>query len=337
MKLLKITALIVFISAVLIIGFIYLARFLPSSDRRVISEIPGGTGLKGVALKLEREGVVRNDKLFILYVLLKGYESGLKAGEYEFLPGISLSEVVDKLVRGDVLIRKFTVPEGLTVDQIGSLLEKSNVMSKEAFSEKADEGEFAKRLIGSSVSSFEGYLFPETYSYTKGIAPEELIRNMVSEFRRVYASLKPKGGKVLNLTEHEIVTLASIVEKETGAGFERPLISAVFHNRLKRGMRLDSDPTVIYGLGSSFDGNLRKRDLMSDNAYNTYKITELPPGPIANPGRDSIHAVLNPANVDYLYFVSKGDGTHQFSINYRDHRRAVIKYQMRRRASGKRE
>jgi conserved hypothetical protein, YceG family len=153
---------------------------------------------------------------------------------------------------------------------------------------------------------------------------------MVSRFDKVYESLKSEADGKLSLTDHEIITLASIVEKETGDASERSLISAVFHNRLRRGMRLDSDPTVIYGLGEDFDGNLTKSDLRTETGYNTYKIAGLPPGPIANPGKASIRATMNPAEVDYLYFVSRGDGTHVFSSNYRDHQRAVIRYQKRR-------
>ena len=153
---------------------------------------------------------------------------------------------------------------------------------------------------------------------------------MVYRFQEVYKSLESQAQNKPNLSDHEIITLASIVEKETGDASERPLISAVFHNRLKHRMRLDSDPTVIYGLGDGFDGNLTKKDLQTENSYNTYRIVGLPPGPIANPGKESIQATMNPSQVNYLYFVSKGDGTHEFSANYRDHQRAVNKYQKRR-------
>lgn len=329
-KLIKITALLLIILAAFLGIFAYLVYFIPSSDKKVVTEIPKGSGLREIALRLQKEGVIRNDELFIFYVFIKDYEGRLKAGEYEFRPGYSLSQVVEKLVRGDVIVRQFTVPEGLTVGEIGTLLQEKGVMSRETFLRKAYDGEFAKELLGSSFASFEGYLFPDTYSYTKGITPEGLIRTMVSRFQEVYKSLKSQARNKPNLNDHEIITLASIVEKETGDASERPLISAVFHNRLKHGMRLDSDPTVIYGLGDSFNGNLTREHLQAENSYNTYRIVGLPPGPIANPGKESIQATMNPAQVDYLYFVSKGDGTHVFSTNYRDHQRAVTKYQKRR-------
>jgi UPF0755 protein len=184
------------------------------------------------------------------------------------------------------------------------------------------------------MSSFEGYLFPDTYSYTKGIISEEFIRVMVSRFKKVYGSLKTQYREV-NLTDREVVTLASIIEKETGSAYERPLISAVFHNRLRLAMRLESDSTVIYGLGGDFDGDLTKENLRTEATYNTYRSMGLPPGPISNPGKDSLESALNPAKVNYLYFVSKGDGTHYFSSDYRDHREAVFKYQKQSGATEK--
>jgi len=313
-------------------GYVYFAYTIPSLERREVVEIPRGLSVREVALRLEQSGVIKSKELFILYVLLKGDQNKIKAGEYEFQPGDSMARVVEKLIKGDVIVRKITIPEGLTIDQIGGLLEVNGVMSKEEFLKKAKSAEFARKLLGDSISSLEGYLFPDTYSYTKGITPEELIEIMVSRFKEVYQSLKKQSAKV-ELTDHEIVTLASIIEKETGNASERPLISAVFRNRLRLGMRLESDPTVIYGLGGYFDGNLGKEDLRNEiSGYNTYRAVGLPPGPIGNPGKDSLESALNPAKVDYLYFVSKGDGTHHFSSNYRDHLDAVIRYQRQGRS-----
>jgi UPF0755 protein len=309
-----------------LVGFIYFTYFLSSPNKNVIVEIPKGLGLKGIALKLEESGVIKNDKVFVLYVMIKGAQNKLKAGEYEFKPGDSMARVVEKLEKGDVIVRRITIQEGLTVNEIGELLEKNGIMSKEEFLKKALSREFARELLGGSISSFEGYLFPDTYYYAKGITSEEFIRMMVSRFKKVYESLKTESVGV-NLTDQEIVILASIIEKETGNASERPLISAVFHNRLRLGMKLESDPTVIYGLGSDFNGNLTKDDLRTETSYNTYKTLGLPPAPIANPGKDSLQAALNPARVNYLYFVSKGDGSHHFSSNYRDHQEAVARYQ----------
>lgn len=327
----KIAIIIGIISMTFVIGFICFIYSAPSTTQRtqkVILEIPKHSGLKDIALKLESEGVIKSHNLFILSVLLRGDKGKLKAGEYEFGLRDSLNRIVEKLVNGDVVVHQITIPEGFTINEIAELLERDDVMSKEAFLEKARSSEFAKEFLGDfSLPSFEGYLFPDSYSYKKGITPEELIRMMVARFKEVYMPLRAKSGE-LDLTDREIVTLASIIEKETGNGHERPLVSAVFHNRLKLGMRLESDPTVIYGM-DGFDGDLRKKDLQTETAYNTYVIFGLPPGPISNPGRESLEAALNPMQVNYLYFVSKGDGTHEFSSNYRDHQRAVTEYQRR--------
>ncbi len=324
---LKIIVIVIVLTA-FVIGFIYLNFYAgPSSGKgeKVLVEIPKGLGLKDIALKLEEERVITSDKLFILISFIKGASGKLKAGEYEFQIGDPIDRIIDKLINGDVVVRRITIPEGFTTNDIAELLERNNIMNSESFVEKANSTEFTKELFGVSLPSFEGYLFPDTYLYKKGISPEGLIRMMVSRFKEVYEPLKANSGE-LNLKDHEVVILASIIEKETGNTSERRLISAVFHNRLRLGMRLESDPTVIYGMGD-FNGNLTKNDLKIENKYNTYTIIGLPPGPISNPGKDSLIAALNPANVNYLYFVSKGDGSHEFSSNYLDHQRGVTKYQ----------
>jgi UPF0755 protein len=322
-------AVIFFLIIIIVLSalFFYSTYFLPSLEKNVVVDIPRGIGLSQIALHLEESGVIKNEKLFVLFVFLKGAQNRLKAGEYEFRSGDSMNQIIEKLIKGDVVVRKITIPEGLTMDQIAELLDANGVMSGDDFMEKAKSIVFARGILGDSVASFEGYLFPDTYSYTKGITPEELIMMMTSRFKRVYESLG-SGPLEQRLTEHEIVTLASIIEKETGDDSERPLISAVFYNRLRLGMRLESDPTVIYGLGRDFDGNLRKEHLTNEaSSYNTYRTAGLPPGPIANPGKESLWAALHPARVNYVYFVSKGDGTHYFSSDYRDHREAVLRYQ----------
>ena len=324
-KVLTIIAVVVLTAGFLSIVF-YFTYLAPSSERRTIVEIPKGEGTRGIGHRLQGFGVIKSDELFIFYVIVKRAQNRLKAGEYEFQTGDSMARVIEKLITGDVIVRKITIPEGLTADQIGQLLDSHGVISKDEFLKKAKGLELRRELLGESISSFEGYLFPDTYSYTKGISSEELIRIMVSRFKKVYGSLKTQFRDV-DLTDHEAVTLASIIEKETGSPAERPLISAVFHNRLRLGMRMESDPTVIYGLGADFDGNLTKDNLRTQATYNTYRSMGLPPGPIANPGKESLESALNPAKVNYLYFVSKGDGTHHFSSDYRDHREAVFKYQ----------
>jgi len=328
-KLFYITAFIIIVLILLGVSYLTVSHYIhkvPFVHEDMIVEIPKGAGLTNISSKLEQSGVIKNNKLFILYVMSKGWQNDLKAGEYEFNKGSTLSEVVSKIVRGDVLLYRVTIPEGLTVKEIAGLLGKKGVVDEQEFILETQNKELLTELLGNGAISFEGYLFPETYTYSRSPSPQELIRLMVGRFKAVYEPLSDMGDKV-NLTDREILTLASIVEKETGAAFERPMISAVFHNRLRIGMKLDSDPTVIYGMGERYDGNLRRRDLREATEYNTYVIKGLPPGPIANPGKDSIMAALNPADVKYLYFVSRRDGTHHFSPNYREHQRAVYKYQ----------
>jgi UPF0755 protein len=314
--------------------FVYFNYFVPSNTKKVIFEISRGMGLREIATKLEEFGVVKSDKIFILFVMLKGKQNRLQAGEYEFSPGEPMSDVIEKIVRGDVLVRKITIPEGLNINEIADLLEAKGVISRKEFVEKATRSDLAKELIGKPLSSFEGYLFPETYHYKKGVTAEELINMMTSRFKIIWNSLKIRRDEI-NLSDQEIVTLASIIERETGDPSERNMISEVFHNRLKLGMRLESDPTVIYALGNSFDGNLTREKLKTTSNYNTYIIPGLPPGPIANPGKASLEAALNPTDFNYLYFVSKGEGRHEFSTSYRDHFKAVNKYQKRSGTIGK--
>lgn len=338
MKFLKNRLVIISLTLILLlmpsVCLVYFNYFIPSNTKKVIIEIPQGMGLREIAAKLEEFGVVKSDKIFILAVITKGKQSRLQAGEYEFGPGESMSNVIKKIVRGDVIVRKITIPEGLNIYEIADLLDAKGVISGEEFIEKATSADLATELVGKPLTSVEGYLFPETYYYKKRVTAEELIKMMTSRFKRVWNSLKIQRDGI-DLSDQEILTLASIIEKETGDPSERNMISEVFHNRLKLGMRLESDPTVIYALGNSFDGDLTREKLKMTSDYNTYQISGLPPGPIANPGKASLQAALNPTNFNYLYFVSKGEGTHEFSTNYRDHLKAVHKYQKRSQTIGK--
>jgi UPF0755 protein len=320
-----------FIVLLILLGASYLAILhyiynSPSVKEDVVVAIPVGSGLSGISSKLLESGVIVNDKFFILFVIKEGWQDDLKAGEYKFEKGATMSDVANKIVQGDVQLDKVIIPEGLTVKEIARLLDQKGIVPESEFINETQNKELIEDLLGPGVNSLEGYLFPETYSYSRSLTSKELITLMVQRFKAVYEPLSSLRNKI-NLTDTEILTLASIVEKETGAGFERPIISAVFQNRLRIGMKLDSDPTVIYGMGNNYNGNLRKRDLRQYTEYNTYVIKGLPPSPIANPGEDSILAVLNPADVKYLYFVSKGDGTHHFSNSLREHQNAVNKYQ----------
>lgn len=327
---LKVISLAVLIALILsasaLFGVYYYINNIPSVSEDKVIDIPKGKGVRSISTLLEDDGVIKSGDLFVIYVIGKGWQDRLKAGEYEFKKGNTMADIALKLSRGDVVIHRVTVPEGLTVREIAELLDKSGVLDGGEFMAAAGNPKLLEGLPGRHLTGVEGYLFPDTYSYTKGVTPEEFVQMMVGRFNEVYKSLGGLKNRV-NLTDNEIITLASMIEKETGTASERPLISAVFHNRLKLGMRLESDPTVIYGMGEDFDGNLTKEDLNTMSQYNTYLVNGLPPGPISNPGKESIIAALDPAPVGYLYFVSRGNGTHYFSTNYKDHRRAVSEYQ----------
>jgi UPF0755 protein len=212
--------------------------------------------------------------------------------------------------------------------QIADLVDASGITGRDAFQEALSD----RRLMAGQqieAESFEGYLFPDTYFFPKDTTAEAIVTTLVSGFQRIMTDRRLERTRQLGFSLHEVVTLAAMIEKETGAAEERPIISSVFHNRLKRGMRLESDPTVIYGI-EDFDGNITRKHLAEKTPYNTYRIKGLPAGPIANPGEAAIEAALYPAETDYLYFVAKKDGTHQFSTNITDHNRAVVKYQLKR-------
>jgi UPF0755 protein len=285
---------------------------------------PGQTLSETVA-QLKDMGLVRHPKKFRWLAFLKGDERQIKAGEYLLVTSMSPQGILETLVRGKALLRKVVIPEGSTARDIGQFLEKAGLVSQERFIEAVSDPSLIEALsVGGG--NFEGYLFPETYHFPRGVSPEEIIRKMVSQFRSVFTPEWTDRARAMGFTAHEVTTLASIVEKETGEPEERPLIAAVFLNRLKRGMGLESDPTVIYGI-KAFDGNLTRKDLETFTPYNTYCIKGLPPGPIANPGRASIEAVLYPSEQPYLYFVSKNNGSHHFSSTLAEHKKMVDRYQ----------
>jgi UPF0755 protein len=287
--------------------------------------VPAGATLGSVARDLEAAGLVRSRLAVEALGRLRGVAGKLRSGEYALDPTLSPAEILARIVQGRVRTIEVVIPEGFTAAEIAQRLAEKGLTDAEEFLAVVGDPALASAL-GVEGASLEGFLFPETYHLARGLAAHEIVRTFVAEFLRVWSTLEP-DARALGLSMRETVTLASIVEKETGAGDERPLIASVFHNRLARRMRLESDPTTIYGI-PDFDGNLRRRDLEDEkNPYNTYRIAALPPGPIANPGLAALRAVVNPAASDYLYFVSRNDGTHVFSRSYDDHTRAVRRYQ----------
>lgn len=311
--------------------FSQLLEPLDAGGPEVMFVVERGASLRRVATELEQQGIVRDATATRWWARVRGQASELRAGEYRLSPSFSVSEILDRLTAGRVATYEVVIPEGLNAGEIGQRLAERGLVDEAAFAAAVADDALA-RALGVPAPSLEGYLYPETYRLPRGLAAREVARVLVNQFQASWREVEARA-KQRGLDMHEVVTLASIVEKETGAASERPLIASVFANRLRRNMRLESDPTVIFGI-PDFDGNLRRRDLeYSGNPYNTYRHKGLPPGPIASPGLDSLVAVVEPADTDYLFFVSRNDGTHIFTTNYREHNDAVNRYQRRRRSS----
>ena len=304
--------------------------FIPPSGTTLTKTvfIKKGSHLKRVSEALEQEGIIKNRHLFVLLTEVLGKKTKIRAGEYDLHTRMLPYDVLNTLIKGQSKQHLVTIPEGYTLAQIAQLLEDLNLVEKEGFLQKASSPALIT-LLGlpeSAGKTLEGYLFPETYDVLREMEPEELIQKMVHQFKKVFGPDLIHRASEQGLTEREAVILASVIEKETSLPEEKSLVSAVFHNRLKRNIPLQSDPTVIYGI-KNFDGNLTKEHLLTKTPYNTYLIAGLPPTPICNPGKESLYAAVNPAPVPYLYFVSKNDGSHYFSSEIEDHNRAVWKYQ----------
>jgi len=288
---------------------------------------PGMTGSE-VGRILEESGIIRSRGLFSLYLKVTGTSGRIQAGEYRFEMPLSTIQVADRLVRGQIYYHRVTIPEGLDRIETGSRFIAAGFGTREGFRIATTRTELIRDL-DPEAADLEGYLFPDTYYLTRGMGEDRIIELMVSKHRGIWTLPRRRRLAELKMTLHEIVTLASLIEKETSLDSERALISAVFHNRIRRGMKLSCDPTVIFAvkLVKPYDGIINQSDLKLDSPYNTYLYPGLPPGPIASPGFRSIDAALYPAESDYLYFVSKNDGSHQFSTTYRQHAAAVQRYQ----------
>jgi UPF0755 protein len=322
-------AVLILICAGLILDFVqFTAQPVGSRSEKKIVTVQKGQSFSRTATLLHQSGLIRNPFKFRLLARINGADTRIQAGEYLLSGDMSPREILDTMVSGKVRLYKVTVPEGYNLNQIASIYADAGFVDPQTFMAAATDADLLRRE-GIPADSFEGYLFPDTYYFPRKTDAEDIIVTMTERLRSLLRDEWKKRSEELGLSLHEVLTLASIIEKETGAAFERPLISSVFHNRLQKGMRLQTDPTVIYGI-EDFDGNLTRKHLQTPTPYNTYKIRGLPPGPIASPGLSSIEAALYPADTKYLYFVSKKDRTHYFSTNLYDHRRAIRKYQLRR-------
>jgi len=303
----------------------------PVSGRHVTSivNIPKGTSFIESVDLLENAGLMRHRYMFYLLVLSKNVHRHIRAGEYELSTSMSPMDILNKLVRGEIKSYLITIPEDFTVREIADRLAFYKLVDKKVFMDFTSNSKFLRslKIQGASV---EGYLYPETYQFDRSMDTREIIKIMVDQFWKSITPEMYKRAGEIGMSFPEVITLASIIGKESGRNDEKALISAVFHNRLKKGMKLQSDPTAVYNL-EFFDGNIKRIHLRKETPYNTYQINGLPPGPIANPAVDSIHAALYPAPVSYLYFVSNNNGSHNFSSNLKDHNQAVLRYQIKRK------
>jgi UPF0755 protein len=291
--------------------------------------IEPGSGTRTIGQRLVAAGVVQNDAVFRAALWRTGRARSLQAGEFRFDRPMTPTEVIDKIARGDVYNRRVTFPEGLNIQEMARIYELQQFGKAAAFVEAARDTR-AIRDIDPAATDLEGYLFPETYSMPRNTTATKLVSLMVGRFRQLFTADMQQAASALEMTPREAVTLASLVEKETAMPAERPMVAAVYLNRLKIGMGMQADPTVIYALqrAGRYDGNLRREDLSFDSPYNTYRYAGLPPGPIASPGLASLQAAVAPAQVDYLYFVSRNDGSHVFARTLAEHNENVRQYQV---------
>ena len=301
----------------------------PGITEPVLVEIPPGTSVQGILGRLEEARVIADDRLARIHLLLEGSPI-LQAGTYRFDEPVTVPQALTKLIEGDVVQVGATIPEGLTLEETAESLARQGLGELDAFlAEMRDAARIQD--LDPEAETLEGYLFPESYRFPIGTEESAVVDRLVDTFRtRWEERIAPRrvgdeGGR----TVRELVTLASIVEKEARLPEERPVIAGVYDNRLRRGIALYADPTVIYALKQreTWDGDIRKKDLALESPYNTYRNPGLPPGPICSPGLSSLEAAVEPAEVDYLYFVSRNDGSHVFSATYREHRENVQKWQ----------
>ena len=291
--------------------------------------IAPGTGTAAIRRRLVDAGIIRDEVAFRAALWWTGHALALQAGEYRFDRPLAAVDVVERVARGDVYTRRITFPEGLTIQEMAGIYESRGFGAAADFVEAAANPSPVQALDAQAVD-LEGYLFPETYTLPRAIPASRLIGMMVDRFLATYTDQWRHAAEEQGLTMRQVVTLASLIEEETGRSEERPIVAAVYLNRLRIGMRLQADPTVVYALRrtGTYDGNIRRDDLALDSPYNTYRYAGLPPGPIAAPGAASLEAVLSPSRVSYLYFVSRNDGTHAFANTLAEHNRNVREFQV---------
>jgi len=302
-----------------------------TNSKEVLFEIKEGASLSQIALDLKKSNLVQSATLFKWVSLLTGKDKRFRSGQYLIKGKVSLAKLIGLFEQGKIILLQFTIPEGLRMKEIFAKIRAAGLANTSKYEVLSTDQTFIKTLgIPIPVTTLEGFLFPETYMFSKNSSEKVVLRKMVRTFfQNLPMDFKTRASK-LNLSFYDAITLASIIEKETGKNSERKLISSVFHNRLRIKMPLQTDPTVIYGI-KNFNGNLTRKHLRTKTPYNTYIISGFPPTPISNPGIDSLAAAISPIKSDYLFFVGTGEGKHKFSAEYKDHKKAVVKYQRKRR------
>jgi UPF0755 protein len=335
-KWLRAASLLVLAGALAAAGLAWWARTQAETPYRGFSgdaqfvDIPAGAGPRAIAARLVDAGVVRDATTFRVALWLTGRARDLKAGEYRFTEALSAVQVVDTIARGAIFTQPVTFREGLTIAEMAEVYESRGLGSGAAFVAAAGDGSLIRDL-DPQAPDLEGYLFPDTYLVPRHTPAPALVAQMVRGFRDALPPALIDAAVAQGLSVRQVVTLAALVEKETAQDAERPLVAAVYRNRLRLGMPMQADPTVIFALqrAGRWNGNLTRADLAFESPYNTYRYPGLPPGPIAAPGRRALEAVVRPAAVDYLYFVSRNDGTHVFAATLREHNRNVQEWQVR--------
>jgi UPF0755 protein len=323
-------------ATLIIIIHFYTALFVPPSKEKVWKEVQvtEGMSFKAISGTLQKEGVIRYRGYFEIIGRLQGISRKVRVGYYGLNTNMSMWDVLEALRKGKIIEYEVVVPEGYNLYQIGWTLSNTPLIS--------DPQEFIKLVkdknyvhsLGIEADTLEGYLFPDTYYLPKGIKLEDIPKKMVLRYKAVFDDSYRVRAKELGFTENQILTLASIVEKEAKVSSERKLVSAVYHNRLKKGMKLQADPTAVYGT-KAWITKVTAQDLKRKSPYNTYIHKGLPPGPIANPGQGAILATLYPENVDYLFFVAQGDGSHYFSKDFGSHEKAIGRYRSNKKNAKK--
>lgn len=325
-------------SAIIFVGYLYWNFvFQPASKEKkeIVFEITPQKSFMTIANELEKENLVKNAHFFNVYAKISGLRNKIKVGEYALNSNMRPKEILSVLISGISIAKPLTIPEGYNLFEIAEIFEKMGLSKKEDFLKLAFDPEFVKSITGEDASSLEGFLYPETYQVTKYMGLRDIISAQVKQFKSVFKSILEQK-QISNLNPKEILILASIIEKETGNPSERVLVSSVFHNRLSKKMRLQTDPTILYGksvANKKLEMNITKADILStNNPYNTYTIAALPPGPISNPGKASLVAAVQPAKTNFLFFVSQNDGTSRFTEHLSEHNKNVQETQLNQKA-----